>query len=127
MASISRHLYKNPFYAMDSVGYMGNAQLIEDNNLVRIHAQVYSDLERRVPQPALDHLLGHDPSAPEDQNASRQLRARDPYRFAEFLPFYAIRPLYNRVLLLVSKTGLGLVRSTAFISAGAYFFLAGLL
>jgi hypothetical protein len=127
MGSISRHLYKTPLYAMDSVGYMGNALLFGDNNIARIHAQVYADLETRVPQPARDHLLGHDPGAPADQNASRQLRARDPYRFAEFLPFYAIRPLYNRVLWLVSKTGLGLVRSTAFLSAAAYFFLAWLL
>src|SRR5579863_460762 len=127
IGSISLHLYKNPVYNMDLVGYMGNALLIEDSNLVRVHATVYSELSRRVPQPALEHLLGHDPGAPEDQNNSRQLRAKDPYRFGEFLLFYAIRPLYNRVLLLLSKTGLGLVRATVFTSAASFFFLAVLL
>jgi hypothetical protein len=127
IGSISRHLYKTPVYNMDFVGYMGNALLIEDNDLVRVHANVYSELDRWVPGPAREHLRGHDPGAPEEQNKSRQLRVKDPYRFAEFLPFYAIRPLYNRVLLLVSKTGLGLVRSTVFISAAAFFCLAMLL
>ena len=114
-------------YAMDSIGYMGNAQLIADNNLLRAHARVYAEINRWVPQPARDHLLGHDPGAAADQTASRQLRASDPYRFAEFLPFYAIRPLYNRVLSLLSRTGLGLVRSTVFLSTGSYFLLALLL
>lgn len=45
----------------------------------------------------------------------------------EFLPLFAIRPLYNQTLWLVSKTGLGLMRSAVLISVGSYFLLGILL
>jgi hypothetical protein len=121
------HLYRTPIYAMDSVQYMGNALLMEDNDIGRVHARVYSELKRTLPKSALDDLLGNRPDAPADQNRSRQARAADPGPFAEFLPMFAIRPLYNQTLWLVSKTGLGLVRSGILISVAAYFGLGLLL
>jgi hypothetical protein len=121
------HLYRTPIYAMDSVQYMGNALLMEDNDIGRVHARVYSELKRTLPKSALNDLLGNRPDAPADQNRSRQARAADPGPFAEFLPMFAIRPLYNQTLWLVSKTGLGLVRSGILISAAAYFGLGLLL
>ena len=112
---------------MDSVQYMANALLMEDTNLVRIHARVYSELNRWVPQPSRDNLLGRRADAPADENASRRARANDPYRLGEFLPCFAIRPLYNQALFFVSKAGLGLVRSGILISTMSYFFLGSLL
>lgn len=117
----SFHLYRTPIYAMDSVQYMGNALLMEDRDIVSVHRRVYAELRLRVPETARRGLLGNDPGAPEDQNKSRQERARSPQRFAEFLPLFAIRPLYNQSLWLVSKTGLGLVRSAILISVASYF------
>jgi len=65
---------------MDSVQYMANALLMEDTDLVRIHARVYSELNRWVPQPSRDNLLGRRADAPADENESRRARADNPYR-----------------------------------------------
>ena len=127
LALISLHLYRNPTYDMDSIQYMGNALLMEDTDIVRVHQRVYAELRQQVPKRALNMLLGDDPKAPADQNQSRIERATNPYRFAEFLPMFAIRPSYNQALYLVGKTGVGLVRAGILISVAAYFLMGVLL
>lgn len=123
----SLHLYRKPVYAMDSIQYMANALLMEDTDIVRVHRRVYAELNRAIPESARQGLLGHDPAAPADQNKSRQERARSAETLGEFLPFFAIRPLYNQCLWLVSKTGFGLIRSAILISVGSYFAIGMLL
>ena len=117
----SFHLYRTPIYAMDRVQYMGNALLMEDTDIFNVHRRVYAELNRWVPKGGRRGLLGNQPGAPQDQNDSRRGRARSPQRYAQFLPLFAIRPLYNQSIWLVSKTGMGLVRSTILISVAAYF------
>jgi hypothetical protein len=121
------HLYRAPLYSMDSIQYMGNALLMEKSDVVEIHRRVYADVRRSVPATTREDLLGHRADAPEDQNLSRQERAASPSRFAEFLPLFAIRPLYNQTLWLMTKTGMGLVRSGVVLSVGSYFLLGILL
>jgi len=123
LGGVSIHLYRAPIYDMDSIQYMGNALLMEGTDVVRIHQRVYAELDQHVPRRERDALLGHEPGAPEDQNRSRQERAANSYRFGEFLPMFAIRPLYNQTLYFVSKTGLGLVRSGILISVASYFLI----
>jgi hypothetical protein len=102
---------------------MGNAVLMEEHDPVVVHRIVYSEIDDRIPQIARENMLGHEVGAPVDQNRSLQERATNPYRFAQFLPCFAIRPMYNMVLYLVSKTGLGLVRAGILISASSHYFL----
>jgi len=117
------HLYRTPIYSMDSIQYMGNALLMEERDPVRIHQRVYDDVRRSVPRAEREGLLGHVEGTTPDYAESRRTRAANPYRYAEFLPLFAIRPLYNQTLWLVSKTGMGLVRSGVVISVGSYFVL----
>lgn len=127
LALISTHLYKRPIYAMDSILYMGNALLMEEPNVAIVHQRVYSEIDLRAPDVARDHLLGRELGAPQDQNEYRREQAAKPDVFAQYLPFFAIRPLYNQTLWLVNKTGLGLVRASIFISVASYFLLGILL
>ena len=127
LALLSFHLYRTPIYDMDSLQYMGNALLMQERDPVQIHHQVYAELRRAVPKEIFDHLTGIEPAAPPDQNRSRQERAANPYHYVEFLPLFAIRPLYNQTLYLVSKTGIGLVRSGVLISVSSFFLLGALL
>ena len=127
LLGLSIHLYRTPYYDMDFLQYMGNALLMEESDPVRIHARVYGELHRYVPENALKGLVGNQPGAPEDQNRSRSERAKSPDRFMQFLPLFAIRPLYNQTLWLVSKTGLGMVRAGVLISVASYFGLGILL
>ena len=94
LGGVSIHLYHTPIYSMDSIQYIGNALLMEDGDVVRIHERVYAEVRRSVPSGERENLLGHEAGGPEDQNKSRQERAANAYRFAEFLPLFAIRPLY---------------------------------
>lgn len=121
------HLYRKPIYAMDAIQYMGNALLMEDRDIVSVHRRVYAEINRQLPPDARRDLLGNEPGAPADQNKSRQERAQSPEIFAEFLPFFAIRPLYNQSIWLLSKSGLGLMRSAIVISVGSYFVMGVIL
>jgi len=123
LGGISIHLYRKPIYDVDAIQYMGNALLMEETDIVRVHQRVYGDVQRAVPKRERENLLGQEPGAPASQNESRQGRAASAYRYAEFLPLFAIRPLYNQTLWLVSKTGIGLVKSGFLISASSYFLL----
>ena len=123
LSLVSIHLYKNPIYDMDAFQYMGNALLMEETDPVIVHQRVYAEVDLRIPKAARDHLLGLEAGAPPDKTASNRERATNPYRFMEFLPLFAIRPLYNQTLWLVSRTGLGLVRASILISVASYFLL----
>ena len=63
----------------------------------------------------------------QEQNDSRRARTRNPPRYADFLPLFTIRPLYNQSIWLLSKTGLGLVRSAILISVSSCFAIGILL
>lgn len=123
LGGIAIHLYQRPIYSMDLIQYMGNALLMEERDPVRIHDRVYAEVQRFVPQAEREGLLGHGAGAADDQNKSRRERAANAYTFAEFLPLFAIRPLYNQTLWLVSKSGIGLVRAGILVSVVSYFFL----
>jgi hypothetical protein len=119
----SAHLYLKPIYNMDSVQYIGNALLMQRRDIVAVHDEVYRDLRRSVPTGPLQDILGNRPGEPPDQALSRQVRASDPYRFAEFLPLFAIRPLYVQMLWLTSRLGFGLVQSAILVSVISYFLI----
>jgi len=123
LAGISFHIYRTPMYSMDALQYMGNAVLMEETDPVKVHQRVYAEIDDRVPRIAREDLRGHRIGATEDQNKSRQERAANPYRFAQFLPLFAIRPLYIIVLYWVGKMGLGLLRAGIVISVVSYFLL----
>ena len=127
LGCVSLHVYRTPVYSFDSLQYMGNAVLMEERDPVVIHQRVYSEIDGRIPRIARENMLGHEVGAPEDQNKSLQERAANPYRFAEFLPLFAIRPMYNILLFFVAKSGLGLLRAGIVLSTLSHFLLGILL
>jgi hypothetical protein len=127
LGAVARHLYQTPLIRMDSIQYMGNALLMENTDIIRVHDRVYSEVRQSVAEPARSELQGHQADAPKDQNASRELRSHDAYRFAEFLPMFAIRPLYNQLIYFLYKSGVGLLRSTILISVASYFLLGAVI
>lgn len=126
LAASSVRLYLRPLYDIDMLGYMGNALLEEEKDPARIHQRVYDEVATQLPPLVAQHFEGQEPEAPESQNASRRDRFRNAYHFAEFLPCFAIRPVYNQLLWLLSKTGISLVRASVLVSVVCYF-LIGLL
>src|SRR5262249_2079377 len=68
-------------------------------------------------------LLGLRASDDPSHGASRKARAAHASYFAEFLPCFAIRPVYNQLLFLVSRVS-GLTRATILLAVVPYFMLA---
>jgi hypothetical protein len=118
LALVTIHLYRTPIWILDMLGYMGNARLHDTTEPVKLHDLVYDELRSSVPQTAFDSLTGA-----QDQNGSEHDRLVNPLHYVEFLPFFAIRPMYNETIYLLSRTGIGLVWSVRLISAVCYWLL----
>src|SRR5438132_3096252 len=84
--------YQHSLYDMDMLGYMGNA--VAMSTVDPRETAVYQEIFTRVPNPARDHLLGRDNHILPEQINSPGDRSVDAYHFAEYLPCFAIRPLY---------------------------------
>jgi hypothetical protein len=119
--------YRYSIYDMDMMGYIGNAVAMSGASIPEIHEAAYLAVATEVPQASRDHLLGRDESGPTSQWQSRQDRAVNSYHFAEYLPCFAIRPIFNQLIYLLHyRLGVGLVRSTIVISVASYW-LTGVL
>jgi len=103
------------------LGYMGNARLNDTIDPVKLHGLVYGELRASVPSSAFGYLTGA-PGEP-DQSGSKHDRFLNAYHYTEFLPCFAIRPLYNQIIYRLSRTGLGLVRSIRLVSALSYYLI----
>src|SRR5882672_2701465 len=88
LAALSFHFYRQPDYDMDMVGYLGNALLMKDHDVSKVHDQVYAEMRRSLPPEVFESLTGK--NGPPDQNASRRARFEHTDNFAQFLPFFAI-------------------------------------
>jgi hypothetical protein len=107
--------YQYPEYNSDEFQYMANAVAMHGAHAPEIHETVYRDVLAHVPPNILPHLLGKD-LVQTAQSRSYQERASNPYRFTEFLPCFAIRPIFNElVYILHYGLGVGLLRATSVI------------
>ena len=123
LAALSFHLYLRPIYDIDSLGYMGNAMLWQDTDPVRIHQRVYQEVRTQLPTTVARHFLGQEPGQSEEQSRSLRDRAINPGHFAEFLPFFAIRPIYNGLLFILNKSGMSFIRASVIVSSASFFIL----
>jgi len=121
------HAYRFPSYGIDMLGYMENVAALESPNAGQIHSAVYREIDSNLPEGSRAHLLGLDNAAPGTQNASLRDRASNPDHFAEFLPCFAIRPLYVEFLYIVHRLGASLVKASVLGSVIPYLALAGLI
>ena len=116
--------YRYPEYSTDGFSYMGNAVAMSGAGIQVIHDSVYREARAGMPRPEFDHLTGNDPSEPASERNSFHQRAVDAYRFAEFLPCFAIRPVFNElVYVLHFKLGVGLLKATVLLAVVSYWLL----
>jgi hypothetical protein len=120
----SLRAYQYPEYSTDGFSYMGNAVAMSGASIKGIHDAVYSAAKAGIPGPIFSHLTGTDPGEPVSESRSFHDRAMNPYHFAEFLPCFAVRPLFNElVYLLRFKLGVGLLRATVVIPVVSYWLM----
>jgi hypothetical protein len=109
----------------DTVEYVGNVVALDTPDPVAIRDQAYQAVTTEAPAMVVPHILGTDLST--QQADVRRAKHVDPYRFAQFLPYFSVKPLYIEALNLVHKAGVGLVRSIAVVSAISFAGLAALI
>jgi len=103
---------------------MANVLAMHGASIQEMHDTVYREARAGIPKPIFDHLTGNDPVAQLSQNHSFRERAANAYHFAEFLPCFAIRPVFNQlVYILHFKLGIGLLTATVVIPVVSYFLL----
>jgi hypothetical protein len=114
LASVALHFYRAPEWDTDMLGYMGNALLNEETNVVRLHQRVYAEIAK-LPAGSQQLIVNGD--------SERRDRALNPLHFAEFLPCFAIRPMYNLTIYGIYRGGMALRNAIALISSLSYLFL----
>jgi hypothetical protein len=115
--------YQYPAYCSDEFQYMANAVAMHGAHAPEIHATVYREVLAQVPGNILDHLLGKD-AVDSPQSRSYQERASNPYSFAQFLPCFAVRPIFNEfVYVLHYWFGVGLLRATVLVPVLSYWLM----
>ncbi len=116
--------YRYPEYSNDGLSYMANAVAMRGASVEQIHDIVYRAAKAGIPAPAFDHLTGNDTNAPAMENESFRDRATNPYHFAEFLPCFAIRPIFTELVYVLHYWfGVGLLSSIVLIPAASYWLM----
>jgi hypothetical protein len=115
--------YQYPAYTSDGFVYMANVVAMHGAHAPEIHETVYRELYAGIPKNILDHLLGHDPVETATSRSFHE-RAVDPYRFAELLPCFAVRPIFNELVYVLHYWfGISLLRATVLIPVLSYWVL----
>ena len=121
LAFLSLHLAKHFSYSMDMLGYMGNAGLIDNSDLVQVHNEVYREVRENIPGGVGEHLMGRSSQASGTADNPALDRSLNPYHAAEFFPVFAIRPLFIESVHLLHWLGLNFVRAIVLVSVLSYF------
>ncbi len=119
------HFLRYNNYSTDTVEFVANVVALHTSDPVAIRDLAYQAVTTEAPAMVVPHILGTDLST--EQAAVRRAKHADPYRFAQFLPYFSVKPLYIEALNLVHQAGVGLVRSIAVVSAVSFAAMAALI
>lgn len=119
------HFLRYNNYSTDTVEFVANVVALHTSDPVAIRNLAYQAVTTEAPAMVVPHILGTDLST--EQAAVRRAKHADPYRFAQFLPYFSVKPLYIEALNLLHQAGVGLVRSIAVVSAVSFAAMAALI
>ena len=109
------HFLRYNNYSTDTAEFVGNVVALHNSDPVAIRDLAYGAVVTEAPAMVVPHILGTDLST--NEAAVRRAKHADPYRFAQFLPYFSVKPLYIEALNLAHEAGVGLVHSIAVVSA----------
>lgn len=112
------HCFRYNGYQADTAEFVANVVALKTSDAVQIRDITYSAILKEAPPMVVPHILGHDLNTHEA--LVRRHKFQDPYTFAQFLPYFAIKPLYIEALRVANVLGFSLVRSIAAVSAASF-------
>ena len=96
------HFLRVNNYSTDTVEFVGNVVALHVSDPVAIRDVAYRAVTTEAPAIVVPHILGTDLST--EEAAVRRAKHADPYRFAQFLPYFSVKPLYIEALNLVRQS-----------------------
>jgi hypothetical protein len=114
---IGSFAYRHPHYNWDMLAYMALVIQEDRSDSKQIHEITYKTAKENIPASDFKKLLEGD---------YRKKLAEDPEAFFNTLPFYAVKPMYTKMVSLFHKAGFSLPISTILPSI-IFYLLTGLL
>ena len=115
---IALFAYKKPHYNWDMLAYMALVIKKDYTNINQLHQATYKIAKDNIPEIDYEHLIGSE---------YRKKLSEDPEAFFSKLPFYAIKPLYIKMVSLFYEAGFSLPMSTVLPSIIFYLMIGVLL
>jgi hypothetical protein len=109
--------YKHPHYNWDMLAYMALVIQEDNSDIKQIHEMTYKAAEDGIPAIDYEHLVGGE---------HRRNLSTDPAAFFKTLPFYAVKPMYIKMVSFFHNAGFSLPISTVLPSI-FFYLLIGLL
>lgn len=109
--------YRHPHYNWDMLGYMALVIQEDHSDINQIHEITYKSAEENLPPINYEHLVGEE---------RRNSLSKNPTAFYKMLPFYAVKPMYIKMVSLFHKAGFSLPISTVLPSI-TFYMMIGLL
>lgn len=101
-----------PHFNWDMIGYVASALHFKYSNIEELHKVVYEGLKNNMNSKTFFELT-------DSGNVYRQTMATNPHLFAQQLPFYEIRPIYNGLIYILYKLGINIFSATYYISVAS--------
>lgn len=109
--------YRHPHYNWDMLGYMALVIQEDHSDISQVHEITYKTAKENIPATDYEHLVGSE---------RRKNLSENRETFFKTLPFYAVKPMYIKMVSLFHKAGFSLPISTVLPSI-IFYLMIGLL
>lgn len=107
--------FSSVFFGWDLLSYIGTALHFSGLAEDQLHNLTYGAVETHAPKKLFHSLVAGSPDA-----AWKEALYRDPALFKQTIPYFAVKPFYPALILLLHRLGVGLVEATLTLSITGY-------
>lgn len=107
-----------PYHDWDMLAYVASAKKLSGASELDAHRYVYNNLAEYTDQATYDRLTNNNEGfdGGENTKAYREVMLEDHKLFAQQLPFYEIRIIYNKAIAIVHKLGVNAFSAVHYVS-----------
>lgn len=105
-----------PFHNWDVIAYIAAAESFEERDPAALQSFAYRELRSAVPDALYEEYAQETDAGDSMRTRYRHAMRTDPAAFGEMLPFYRVRPIYNVLVFVAYKAGIGIELATHLVS-----------